>query len=47
MAYIKEYWQNKEQRAETARKHTKEMQNKYGRCIQLQFWVQKFMIQIL
>ena len=34
MAYIKEYWQNKEQRAETARKHTKEMQNKYGRCIQ-------------
>ena len=34
MAYIKEYWQNKEHRAETARKHTKEMQNKYGRCIQ-------------
>lgn len=34
MAYIKEYWQNKEQRAETAHKHTKEMQNKYGRCIQ-------------
>lgn len=34
MAYIKEYWKNKEQRAETARKHTKEMQNKYGRCIQ-------------
>ena len=34
MAYIKEYWQNKEQRATIARKHTKEMQNIYGRCIQ-------------
>lgn len=34
MAYIKEYWQNKEQRATIAREHTKEMQNKYGRCIQ-------------
>ena len=29
MAYIKEYWQYKEQRAGIARKHTKEMQNKY------------------
>lgn len=34
MAYIKEYWQNKEQRATIAREHTKEMRNKYGRCIQ-------------
>ena len=34
MTYIKEYWQNKEQRAVSARKHTKEIQNKYGRCIQ-------------
>ena len=34
MAYIKEYWQNKEQRATIAREHTKEMQNKYCRCIQ-------------
>lgn len=34
MAYIKEYWQNKEQRATIAREHTKEMQNKYDRCIQ-------------
>ena len=34
MAYIKEYWQKKAQRAGIARKHTKEMQNKYGRCIQ-------------
>ena len=29
MAYIKEYWQNKEQRAETARKHTKEDRQSY------------------
>ena len=29
MAYIKEYWTNKDTRAEQARKHTKEMQNKY------------------
>lgn len=34
MAYIKEYWKNKEQKATIAREHTKEMQNKYGRCIQ-------------
>lgn len=34
MAYIKQYWQNKEQRATIAREHTKEMRNKYGRCIQ-------------
>ena len=34
MTYIKEYWQNKEQRATIAREHTKEMRNKYGRCIQ-------------
>ena len=34
MAYIKEYWQNKEQRATIARNHTKEMQGNYGRCIQ-------------
>lgn len=33
MAYIKEYWQNKEQWAMTARNHTKEMQEKYGDCI--------------
>lgn len=30
MAYIKEYWTDKEKRAEQARKHTKEMQEKYG-----------------
>ena len=29
MAYIKEYWTDKEKRAEQARKHTKEMQEKY------------------
>ncbi len=29
MAYIKEYWINKENRAEQARKHTKEMEEKY------------------
>lgn len=34
MVYIKEYWQNKEQRAETARNHTKEMQETYSSCIQ-------------
>lgn len=33
MAYIKEYWANKEARAEQARKHTKEMQDKYGNDI--------------
>lgn len=34
MTYIKEYWNNKEKRAEMARKHTKEMQEKYNRSIQ-------------
>ena len=29
MAYIKEYWTDKEKRAEQARKHTKEMAEKY------------------
>ena len=33
MAYIKEYWTDKEKRAEQARKHTKEMTEKYSRCI--------------
>ena len=33
MAYIKEYWNNKEKRAEQARKHTKDMAEKYSRCI--------------
>lgn len=28
MTYIKEYWNNKEKRAEMALKHTKEMQEK-------------------
>lgn len=30
MAYIKEYWADKEKRAEQAKRHTKEMQKKYG-----------------
>lgn len=30
MAYIKEYWNNKEARAEQAKKHTKEMEKLYG-----------------
>ena len=34
MAYIKEYWNNKEKRAEQARKHTKDMAEKYSRCIE-------------
>lgn len=33
MAYIKEYWIDKEKRAKQARKHTKEMEEKYYRCI--------------
>lgn len=33
MTYIKEYRTNKEKRAEQARKHTKEMAEKYSRCI--------------
>jgi uncharacterized protein (TIGR02452 family) len=33
MAYIKEYWTDKEKRAEQARKHTKEMANTYGKRI--------------
>ena len=33
MAYIREYWTDKEKRAEQARKHTKEMAEKYSRCI--------------
>ncbi len=46
MAYIKQYWQNKEQRATIAREHTKEMRNKYSRCIQTSILGTKFMIQI-
>lgn len=34
MTYVKEYWKNKEKRSTVARNHTKEMQKKYGRCIQ-------------
>lgn len=30
MAYIKEYWTDKDKRANQAKKHTKEMQEKYG-----------------
>lgn len=30
MTYIKDYWTNKEKRVEQARKHTNEMQEKYG-----------------
>jgi len=30
MAYIKEYWENKDQRAQRARKHTTEMQKLHG-----------------
>ena len=33
MAYIKEYWSNKDKRAEQARKHTKDMAERYSRCI--------------
>ena len=33
MAYIKEYWTDKERRAEQARKHTKEMHNVYEQRI--------------
>ena len=33
LAYIREYWTDKEKRAEQARKHTKEMAEKYSRCI--------------
>ena len=33
MAYIKEYWTDKEKRAEQAREHTREMQNVYGQRI--------------
>ena len=33
MAYIQEYWTDKEKRAEQARKHTKEMTEKYSRYI--------------
>ena len=34
MAYIKEYWDNKEERARQARKHTKEMAEKYSKEIE-------------
>ena len=34
MAYIREYWTDKEKRAEQARKHTNEMAKKYSRCIE-------------
>lgn len=34
MAYIKEYWTNKDKRAEQARKHTKDMAERYSRCIE-------------
>ena len=30
MAYIKEYWTDKDKRAEQARKHTKKMTEKYS-----------------
>ena len=30
MAYIKEYWTDKDKRAEQARKHTKDMAEKYS-----------------
>lgn len=33
MAYIKEYWTDKEKRAEIAKKHTKEMEKEYGELI--------------
>ena len=33
MAYIKEYWSNKDKRVKQARKHTKDMAEKYSRCI--------------
>lgn len=33
MAYIKEYWTDKEKRAEDARKHTKEMEKEYDELI--------------
>ena len=33
MAYIKEYWNNKEKRAEQAKKHTKEMEIKHPMAI--------------
>lgn len=35
MAYIKEYWIDKEKRAEQARRHTQEMQDKYKNDIEL------------
>lgn len=34
MAYIKEYWTDKEKRAEQARKHTTEMRQKYAKHIE-------------
>lgn len=34
MAYIKEYWNNKEQRARHAKEHTEDMRNKYNSDIQ-------------
>ena len=34
MAYIKEYWTDKDKRAEQARKHTKDMAERYSRCIE-------------
>ena len=34
MAYIKEYWTDKEKRAEQARKHTQEMHDKYKQKIE-------------
>ena len=33
MAYIKEYWTDKYKRTEQARKHTKDMTERYSRCI--------------
>lgn len=34
MAYVKEYWNNKEERAKMAREHTKNMEQNYARMIQ-------------
>lgn len=34
MAYIKQYWNNKEERAKVAREHTKNMEQNYGKMIQ-------------
>lgn len=33
MTYVKEYWENRQQRSEAAHKHTKEMKEKYNNRI--------------